>query len=163
MTTTLTRGALGLLLTTLFATTAAAQQFQSWRITSTQGTCGVQTTMDMQRIPTAGLGIFAERRDRFQIMMSGNMSSDSPPKTGEVVFAGRRAPILDIQFVRVPSRNSLLDDTFRLIVHLDTEYLQDVAKSQSFLIRLDGSDFAPFTLSERGQMVAYMARCMAQM
>lgn len=156
-------GMLGLLLGTLIATPAAAQRFQSWQISSTQGTCGVQTTMDMQRIPTTGLGIFAERRDRFQIMMSGNMSTDVPPKTGEVLFAGRRAPVLDIQYVRVPSRSSLLDDTFRLIIHLDTEYLRDVAKSQSFLIRFDGSDFAPFTLAERGAVVAYMARCMAQM
>ncbi|MGE4322277.1 MAG: hypothetical protein AB7E60_04535 [Sphingobium sp.] len=153
----------GLLLAAMVAAPASAQQFQAWRISSTPGTCGVQTTMDMQRIPTAGFGLFSARRDRFQMMMSGNMSTDVPPKAGEVVFAGRRAPVLDIQYTRVPSRNALLDDTFHLTIHLDTEYLEDVAQSQSFLIRFDGNDFAPFTLSERGQAVVYMARCMTRM
>lgn len=142
---------------------AAAQQFQSWQVSSTNGTCGVLTTMEMQRIPSAGFSLFSERRDRFQMMISGNMTSDAPPKSGQVVFAGRTAPVLDIQFVRRPNRSSLLDDTFMIVIHLDTEYLQDVAQSPSFLVRLDGNDFAPFTLAERGQAVAYMARCMAHM
>lgn len=155
--------AAGLLFGAVLIAPAAAQPFSAWQISSTQGTCGVQTTMDMQRIPTGGFGFLSDRRDRFQMMMSGNMSTDVPPKSGEVVFASRRAPVQEIQYVRVPSRNSLLDDTFVLIVHLDTEYLQDVAQSQSFLIRFDGNDFAPFTLAERGQAVAYMARCMAKL
>ena len=146
------------------STAASAQSFQTWRVTSTPGTCGIQTTMNEQRIPTAGFGFFSERRDRFQILMSGNMSSDSPPKSGEVVFAGgRTAPVRDIQFVRVPAYSSLLDDSFRVIIHLDTEYLPDVAQAPSFLVRFDGNDFAPFTLAERGQAVAYMAGCMSKM
>lgn len=157
------RLSLGCAIAMAVSTTAFAQQFQSWRVSSTPGTCGVQTTMDMQRIPSQGFGLFAEQRDRFQILISGNMTSDSPPRSGEVVFAGRTAPARQIQFVRVPSGNSLVDDTFRLVVHLDTEYLQDIAETPTFMIRLEGNDFAPFTLAERGQAVSYMARCMGQM
>lgn len=143
---------------------ASAQSFQTWRVSSTPGTCGVQTTMNQQRIPTASFGFFSERRDRFQMLMSGNMSTDVPPKSGQVVFAGgRTADVREIQFVRVPSRSSLLDDSFRIILHLDTDYLPDVAQAPSFLIRFDGHDFAPFTLAERGQAVAYMASCMSKM
>jgi hypothetical protein len=150
-------------LSAVFAAPAASQSFNTWRATSSAGVCGVQTTNSMQSIPTGGFGFFSDRRDRFQIMMSGYMSTDTPPGRGEVVFANRTAPMEAIQFTRVPSGNSLLDDTFRLTVHLDTEYLRDVAESESFLIRFDGNDFAPFQLSERGQAVAYMARCMSEM
>ncbi|MCG2840169.1 hypothetical protein L6Q21_04115 [Sandaracinobacter sp. RS1-74] len=140
------------------AAPASAQSFSQWRVSSSGGGCSVVTTKDMQpQIPSAGFGVNSEANNQFSLLVRGNMNVTTPPKSAEVQFAGRSVKAPKIGFGKLGEPN-----LYGIAIYLDVEYLKDMAESPSFKIRLDGEDFATYSLAERGQVVAYIARCLRE-
>lgn len=147
-------------LSVLCVTTAAMAQtgpgLTRWKPTSTDRTCSVITNNQMQpQIPSAGFGIMSEEDGRITLLVRGYMTVGTPPKSAEIRFANRTAQVPQVGFGK-------LDDygLHGIAMTLDLDYLTDVAESESFNIRLDGENFATYSLAERGQAVAYLVSCL---
>lgn len=139
-----------------FSAYAQTGAFQHWKPVQGSGVdgCGLNTNNEMQDIPSAGFGLNMEEGNMFTLMVSGNMNISSPPKNASVRFAGRTVSAPKLGFGKLGEPNR-----YGVAVYLGLEYLNDLAESESFTIMLDGQNFATYRLLERGQAVAYMARC----
>lgn len=138
----------------VLAPAAQAQQFGSWLV-SEAFPCGLITNNQLQDIPVMGLGLNGDGPGEIEINVMGSISFNGEPQSGEVVFAERRVTATNLQFGTMDE-----PDIYGIVWEIPSEYLVDLAQSDSILLRVDGQDFTTLTLAERAPAVAWLARCL---
>lgn len=138
---------------------ASAQALNRWIVNDQPGNCGMLTTMDRQAIPTLGFGLSAESRDTVTVLIKGNMNHDGvQPRTAEIRFGDIRSPAKSVGIFLLEQ-----PDIYGITIALDVTHLRHFAEAPSFSVYLDDEFLTSYSLAERGEMVANLARCMRRL